>query len=203
MVHELARIFRMGVHGVLAGHLHVAAKGQGANAVIRFSTGKAKQPLAKAHGKHFHAHAAQLGHGVMSEFVHNDQHAQQECHGGYCNQKIHRGKTALIRVITVPDSSPGETQNQPALTLVLGVPVWCPVLLFRRITRRAVSRAARSHNKTFLIDSGCWSDVSLSTSSTVAAMSEKPISPAKKAATATSSAAFSATDFAPPASAAS
>ena len=67
--HELCGIISACVHRVLATHLDVAAQRDCGDAVICLASAKSEEAFTKTNGKDFHAHAQQLGGGVVSKFV--------------------------------------------------------------------------------------------------------------------------------------
>ncbi len=78
MAHELAGIARPRFHGILAGHLHVAAQRQKADAVIGIAALEPEQPFAKAEAEDFHPDLEQLGYGIMAELMDKYQNAQNK-----------------------------------------------------------------------------------------------------------------------------
>ena len=81
MRHELRWISSARVHGVLATHLDVAAQRNCGNAVIRLASPKSEETFTKTNGEDLHAHAQQLGGGVVSKFVDQDHESQDHGYG--------------------------------------------------------------------------------------------------------------------------
>ena len=66
------------VLGVLAGHLHVAAERDGAEAVFGVAAPDLQQLRTEAEREGQHAHAVPAGHQEMAELVHEHEHAEDE-----------------------------------------------------------------------------------------------------------------------------
>jgi len=78
VAHELAGIARPASIRVLAGHLHVAAQRQKADAVIGIPRRKPNQPLAKAEAEDFNPDLEQLGYSIVAELMDKHQDAQNK-----------------------------------------------------------------------------------------------------------------------------
>jgi hypothetical protein len=61
--------------GILARHLDVAAKRDGADPVVSFAPAEAQQSFAKANGKDFHSDFEKFGRRVVSPLVDEDHYA--------------------------------------------------------------------------------------------------------------------------------
>ena len=77
MREELTGIAGALIHGILAAHFHVAAEGDGADAVVGVAAAEAEQALAKSDGENLDSHAQQLRDGVVAEFM-NQNHESQD-----------------------------------------------------------------------------------------------------------------------------
>ena len=80
MIHELARIVRALVHGVLAAHLDVAAERDGVDSIVGVAFAEADKPLAESNGELLHPHSQPLGHAIVAELVDQDHEAQNRNH---------------------------------------------------------------------------------------------------------------------------
>jgi hypothetical protein len=76
MIHELPRIVRPLVHGILATHLDVAAEWNRIDAIVSFAPTEADETLAEANGELLHPYTQPLGHGVVAEFVYQNHETQ-------------------------------------------------------------------------------------------------------------------------------
>ena len=85
MRHELGRVACPCVHRVLATHLDVAAQGNCGDAVIGVASTKSEETFTETDGEDFHAHAQQLGGGVVSKFVDQDHESQNHGDGSNGN----------------------------------------------------------------------------------------------------------------------
>ena len=88
VIHELPRIVRALIHGVLAAHLDVAAKRDRIDSVVCLSPAEADQPLAEAYGKLLDPHSQPLGHRVVAKLVDQDHEAQNRNNGNERGQEI-------------------------------------------------------------------------------------------------------------------
>src|ERR1700704_5998439 len=81
MTHKLARIAGARLHGIFAGHLHVAAQRQKADAVVGIATAEADKALAKAEAEDFNPDLEQLGYSIVTELMDKHQNAQNKDKG--------------------------------------------------------------------------------------------------------------------------
>ncbi len=75
------KLFRSTIPGlvrILAGHLHVTAERDGADAVLGVAALKTEDFRAESEREREHADAEPLGHQVVTQLVHEDQHAEDE-----------------------------------------------------------------------------------------------------------------------------
>ena len=77
--------------GVVAGHFHVAAQGQSAEAVIGVAAFVSPEARAEADGKNLDANAKGFGNNEMSPLVHEDHDAEDNRNGNNHYQEIRHG----------------------------------------------------------------------------------------------------------------
>ena len=76
------------IHRIFAAHLDVAAERNGVDAVVGFAAAEAHKPFAESNGELLHAHAQQLGHGIVAELVDQDHEAKDGDHRNNGDKEI-------------------------------------------------------------------------------------------------------------------
>ena len=69
VIHELARIVRALVHGILAAHFYVAAERDCVYAIVGLALAETHKPFAESDGELLHADAQPLGHHIVAKLV--------------------------------------------------------------------------------------------------------------------------------------